>query len=131
MKKLFACFVVAAVLCAFALPNLYAVDAPDGVAMNKTKQPVTFNHSTHKDTACEKCHHTNAGDFSKVQKCSDAGCHDSFDQKDKSEKSYYKITHDRKAGAHPTCMSCHVEIAGADAEKKKQLTGCKASACHP
>ena len=28
-------------------------------------------------------------------------------------------------------MTCHVKVAGDDAAKKKELTGCKGSKCHP
>lgn len=133
MKKLFMCFVVAACVCAFALPNLYAVDPPaDGSMMDKTKQPVAFNHSTHQDEDCEFCHHMSKDDPANIKSCSSEGCHDVFDMKDKTQQSYYKAIH----GNHktiPTCLSCHREKAKAsgDKELKKKLTSCKGSACHP
>ncbi len=130
MKKLFVFVVAAAVLCAFALPSLFAADAPDGIKMDKTAQPVTFNHSTHTEENCEFCHHTSGGDTANIQKCSDAGCHDIMDKADKTSASYYKAMHG-KHDTIPTCVSCHREKAGADAEKKKELAGCKQSACHP
>lgn len=133
MKKLFACFVVAACVCAFALPNLYAVDAPaDGIKMDKTSMPVTFNHSTHTKEDCRFCHHKASEDMTDIKSCSAEGCHDVLDRKDKSEKSYYKAMH----GNHktiPTCVSCHREEAKANGDKefKKMMTSCKGSACHP
>ena len=131
MKKLFACFVIAAFVCAFALPNLYAVDAPaDGIKMDKTPNPVVFNHSTHTGENCEFCHHKSKDDPANIKSCASEGCHDVFDKKDKSEKSYYKVIHG-KHDTIPTCLSCHREKAGSDKELKKKLTGCKASACHP
>lgn len=131
MKKLFTCLVAAAIVCAFALPNLYAVDAPaDGIKMEKTSNPVVFNHSTHQAEDCEFCHHKSGGDLANIKACSSEGCHDAFDKKDKTEKNYYKAMH----GKHktiPTCVSCHREKAGKDKELKKKLTSCKGSVCHP
>jgi cytochrome c553 len=130
MKKLFVFVVAAAVLCAFALPNLFAGDAADGIKMDKTSQPVTFNHSTHTEENCEFCHHKSGGDTAAIKSCSSEGCHDVFDKTDKTEASYYKVIHG-KHDTIPTCVSCHREKAGSDVEKKKELTGCKKSACHP
>ncbi|WP_461209699.1 cytochrome c3 family protein [Desulfocurvus sp. DL9XJH121] len=122
--------VCAALVCFCALPALNAADAPaDGLKMANTKKPVTFNHSTHKGEDCKVCHHTWDG-AAPIKKCSDAGCHDKFDKKDKSKNSYYQAIHSKKA-SKPTCVSCHKDVAGADKDKKKLLTGCNKSACHP
>ena len=95
MKKgLFIAIISAVLVCAFALPSLFAEDAPaDGLTMDhwkseKNNKVATFNHSTHKAIDCKECHHT--GDY---KSCVTAGCHDVFDNKDKTEKSYYKILH--------------------------------------
>ncbi len=131
MKKLFVCVVAAAIICAFALPNLFAADAPaDGLKMDKTKTPVVFNHSTHKAEDCEFCHHKSKDNPENIKKCSSEGCHDNFDKKAKGPENYYKAIHG--AGKTiPTCLSCHKEKAGKDKDMKKKLTGCKKSACHP
>ncbi len=101
---------------------------PDGFVMQHTKQPVVFNHSTHSKGECVVCHHEVNGkaDF---QACATAGCHDVFDRKDKTEKSYYNVMHGKNL-AHEGCVSCHAKVAGNDPAKKKELTACKNSACH-
>lgn len=119
----------AAVMCFVALPAVNAADAPaDGLKMAKTEKPVVFNHSTHKANECKECHHTWDG-AGAIGSCSEAGCHDVMDKKDKSVNSYYQAMHNKKA-AHPTCVSCHADVAGQDQEMKKKLTSCKGSACH-
>lgn len=126
-KSLLVCLVCAALVCAFALPNLQATDAPAG-AISMTAMggnAVTFNHSSHASLKCEECHHQ--GD---AYKCTDAGCHDIMDKKDKSAASWYNAVHSKKA-ALSTCVSCHSDAAGDDKDKKKELAGCKGSVCHP
>lgn len=132
MKKILSLgLVCAALVCFAALPNLNAADAPaDGLKMAKTKNAVTFNHSTHASEDCKACHHKWDG-AAAIKKCSDAGCHDNFDKKDKSVNSYYQAMHTRKAKETESCLSCHKAAAGKDKAKKKELTGCRKSACHP
>nr|1MDV_A Chain A, CYTOCHROME C3 [Nitratidesulfovibrio vulgaris str. Hildenborough]1MDV_B Chain B, CYTOCHROME C3 [Nitratidesulfovibrio vulgaris str. Hildenborough] len=100
----------------------------DGLKMEATKQPVVLNHSTHKSVKCGDCHHPVNGKED-YRKCGTAGCHDSMDKKDKSAKGYYHVMHDKNT-KFKSCVGCHVEVAGADAAKKKDLTGCKKSKCH-
>ncbi|GFM32468.1 cytochrome c3 family protein [Desulfovibrio subterraneus] len=129
MRKPLFIALVAVLALAFALP-LIAADAPaDGLKMEATKNPVIFNHSTHKSAKCVDCHHLVDGKEN-YKKCSDAGCHSAAAADKKNAGSYYKIVHDKKAKM-PTCISCHADAAGADKEKKKALTGCKKSSCHP
>ena len=128
MRKLFFCGVLALAV-AFALPVVAAPKAPaDGLKMEATEQPVVFNHSTHKSVKCGDCHHPVNGKED-YRKCGTAGCHDSMDKKDKSAKGYYHVMHDKNT-KFKSCVGCHVEVAGADAAKKKDLTGCKKSKCH-
>ena len=135
MKK-FLCvsLACAALVCFFALPGLDAAEAPaDGMKLDNYKAPkrnlvVIFNHSTHKANECTECHHKWDGK-GKVRRCSTAGCHDVFDKKDKTQKSYYKIIH--KKCKLSTCVTCHKAHVGKDKAKKKELTGCKKSKCHP
>lgn len=130
MRKLIlsaiALFAMALALPAFASEP--AVPA-DGLKMAKTKMEVTFNHSTHKEIKCADCHHPVDGkaDF---KPCASAGCHDVFDKKDKSEKSYYKVMHGKNL-KYATCVSCHSDYVKTKPEMKKELTGCKGSKCHP
>ncbi len=132
MRTLITCFVCALVLGVFAIPALYAADVPpDGLKMENTKNPVTFNHSTHKAEECVVCHHMSGGDASKIKKCSSEGCHDNFDKKDKSVHNYYKAMHGKGDKGTHSCLSCHKEKAGNDKDKKKELAGCKKSVCHP
>ncbi len=131
MRTLITCFVCALVLGVFAIPALYAADAPpDGLKMENTKNAVTFNHSAHKAEPCEACHHMAKDNPANIKKCSSAGCHDNFDKKDKSVHSYYQAIHGKGGTVH-SCVSCHKEKAGDDKAKKKELAGCKKSVCHP
>ncbi len=133
MKKFFCALMLSALLAAFSLPVI-AADTPaapaDGLKMALTSLPVEFNHSTHAAYKCVDCHHLVDGKES-YAKCATSGCHDVLDKKDKSVRSYYKIMHDRKSKDVPTCVSCHLEVAGKDKDKKKELAGCKKSKCHP
>lgn len=132
MRKLFALGLFC-LLAAFVLPALAAQpEVPaDGLKMEKSgKKVVIFNHSTHKAAKCGDCHHPVNGkeDF---RPCSTAGCHDVMGQKDKSERSYYQSMHKLKENKHQSCLSCHKTAAGEDKDKKKELTGCAKSKCHP
>jgi hypothetical protein len=44
--------------------------------------------------------------------------------------SYYQAMHNRRAEIS-TCLSCHMEEAGDDRDKRRELAGCKGSVCHP
>lgn len=131
MKKIFFLGLLLLVT-AFALTAVAAAPkAPaDGLKMDKTKKVVVFNHSTHKDIQCVDCHHPVDGKEN-YQNCASAGCHDNFDQKDKSVHSYYQAMHKKKGNKFDTCVSCHEKVAGADKAKKKELAGCAKSKCHP
>ncbi len=132
MRKLFTlglfCLLAAFVLPAFAAqPTAPA----DGLKMEKSgKKVVVFNHSTHKDHKCVECHHPVNGKED-YRACGTAGCHDNIDIKDKSEHSYNLAFHMVKDAKHQSCMSCHKTVAGNDKDKKKELTGCAKSKCHP
>ncbi len=103
----------------------------DGLKMEKSKKPVVFNHSTHKEVSCASCHHPVDGKED-YRKCSTAGCHDDLKAK-KGTKSYYFVLHAKKGTKFDTCVSCHVKVAkdkGYDKDKTKMLTGCAKSGCH-
>ncbi len=129
MKRLLV--LLALVVCAYALPAFANQPAvPEGpITMEKTKQPVVFNHSTHTTAACEDCHHPVDG-VATYQPCSTAGCHDAMGMKEKGVNSYYQAMHKAKGTQYDTCVSCHVKVAGKDKAKRKELTSCKGSACH-
>ena len=128
-KPLFVVFMYAALVLAFSLPSLWAVDAPKGDFVVKmeggtpTKPPVKFPHEKHKAMDCKACHHkldANAKDY----KCSSKGCHDSTDPTDKtSPKSFYMAFH--KGDSAHSCMSCHKK---AKAEGKNAPISC--NQCH-
>lgn len=107
--------------------------------MNWTRRPVIFNHQTHfaamgaqaaPQDSCASCHHPVSGE-SDFKTCASEGCHDNLDPTDKSVSSYFQATHKKKKTTYYSCVSCHEERAGSDIAKKKQLAGCKESACHP
>ena len=118
---------------AFALPASAAQpDVPsDGKKMARTRQAVTFNHSTHqKGMQCGDCHHPVNG-REEYGKCAGAGCHDSMDRKDKSAKGYYHVMHAKSGAKFATCASCHTQTAEKFPDRKKELTACRQSRCHP
>lgn len=132
MRNLFAlgaCALLAVTLVIPAFGEQPAVPT-EPLKMALTKKTVMFDHSEHKDVPCGACHHQVAGKEN-YQKCSTAGCHDVLGQKDKSVNSYYRIAHDRKLKDIKSCLSCHFEVAEAKPDKKKELTSCVGSACHP
>lgn len=100
----------------------------DGLKMAKGKQPVVFNHSTHKDIKCGECHHPVNGKESYLP-CGSSGCHDSMDRKDKSPRGYYHAIHSKNL-KFMNCMTCHQSVAAKQPEKKKEMTSCKGSKCH-
>jgi hypothetical protein len=120
-------------LAALALPAIAAQpEVPaDGLKMEKSgKKVVIFNHSTHKDEKCVTCHHPVEGKED-YRPCGTEGCHDIIGTKDKSVHSYNQAIHKKKDNKHESCLSCHIKIAGDDKDKKKELTGCAKSKCHP
>jgi hypothetical protein len=124
---------LAVLLLALPAPALAAQpDTPAvGIIMKNTKQPVVFNHSTHqKDMKCGDCHHAVNGkeDYGK---CANADCHDSMDRKDKSVKGYYHVMHTKSGTKFATCASCHAQTVEKFPDRKKELTACKQSKCHP
>ena len=132
MRKMFILGVFC-ILAAFVLPALAAQpEAPaDGLKMEKSgKKVVVFNHGTHKTFKCVDCHHPVNGKED-YRPCATAGCHDIQGQKDKSVNSYYQAMHKAKDPQHQSCVSCHAKQAGDDKDKKKELTGCAKSKCHP
>ncbi len=94
------------------------------------KKAVDFPHAPHAGSPCTTCHHTWTGG-EPMPKCSDSGCHDVMDPKDKTVQSFYKMVHGRGSEAIPSCLSCHKAEAKKQPEKRKALTGCAKSACHP
>lgn len=130
MKKILMLSLSILVAVALAMPAIAArPEAPVGpMKMALTSKPVTFNHDTHASVDCAVCHHEVNG-VENYGKCGDAGCHDAFGPKEKGKNSYYRLAHDKKM--ENSCISCHTKVAGQDKDKKKALTGCKGSACHP
>lgn len=103
----------------------------DGLKMNFSgKKEVIFNHSTHKDEACNTCHHPVDG-VDNYGKCSNEGCHNIAGTAEKGVHSYNQAIHKKKDNKHQSCVSCHEKLAGDDKAKKKELAGCAKSKCHP
>ncbi len=130
MKRLFFC---ALSLCLLGLtaPASAAPSAPaDGLKMEMTKKAVTFNHSSHAKLECVVCHHQVNGKEN-FAKCGNAGCHDSMDRADKSAKGYFHMIHAKADTKFQTCLACHTEVVAGSPDRKKELTGCKGSKCHP
>jgi hypothetical protein len=130
-RSLLTALACAALVCVVGLPALMAQDAPTAETIMEyfPDKVVTFKHSTHQDVECTQCHHMWDGD-GPIQKCSDDGCHNSFDRKDKSVSSLYQIIHS-KGETVSSCLSCHREEAGDDRDKMREMAGCRGSVCHP
>ncbi len=132
MKSFFTLLACMAFVLACALPSLFAVDTP-GAPIKLEYFPnkiVMFPHDKHAALDCKKCHHKwNEKDI--IKPCGDSGCHDVFDKSDKSEKSFYNIVHGKGSADMQSCLACHRQEAGSDKDKKKAMTGCKGSGCHP
>jgi len=125
--------IMAGLLFAFVLSAVAAQpDVPaDGIKLANTKQAVIFNHSTHKkDLQCGECHHLVDGKEN-YGKCASAGCHDSMERKDKSVRGYYNAMHAKSGTKFSTCASCHLQTVEKFPDRKKELTACKQSKCHP
>lgn len=128
-KSLIISLMVAALVCAFALPSVIAGNAaPDNIVMKApngekmTKAPVDFPHKAHVDNGldCMTCHHK-ATDKNAITGCSVEGCHTNTDKKAKKDpKGFYAAFHAKKSEA--SCLGCHKKL-------KKGPKGCKD--CHP
>lgn len=134
MKKIFPWLAVAALML-LAAPLHAAMSAPSAplkLAYFPNKV-VMYPHSAHAEFKCVKCHHEPDANGN-PQKCTTSGCHDVFDKKVKSPESFYQLAHARTKADPMSCLGCHKEQAKAqkwDKEKKKALTGCSKSKCHP
>lgn len=125
------CLAIAIAVPAFASKADVPATPDDGIVMSHSgKKEVTFNHSTHATVECADCHHPVEGKVD-YRPCATAGCH-AIDRKDATETlSYNHALHKPQGTKFNTCMSCHREIAGTDAELRRELTGCAKSKCHP
>ncbi len=131
MKTIFMYGAVAILAAALTVPALAEQPAvPEGpIKMEYVKKVVTFDHKDHEEIPCGSCHHPVDGKET-FEKCATAGCHDKLDQKDKSVNSFYRAMHDKK-GKFQSCVACHTEEAKKNPAKKKELTSCNGSSCHP
>lgn len=128
MQK-FALLICAAFLFATS-PCAAAPAVPDKpLELRGTKKAVLFPHVAHGKIACVDCHHLVDGKES-YAKCGSAGCHDDLVEK-KGARSLYRVMHARKDTAHTTCLACHAKIVAEQPDRKKDLTGCAKSRCHP
>ncbi|GAB6037302.1 hypothetical protein JCM15519_18610 [Fundidesulfovibrio butyratiphilus] len=132
-KSLFVLLASAALLCAFGLTSLWAVEPPKDMViqapagLTATKSPVKFAHAGpgHKALDCKTCHHNWDGKSDKGLKCSDKGCHDNIDMTKKAEvNNFYSAFH--KGTSPNSCLGCHRK---AKAEGKNAPIAC--NACHP
>ena len=127
-KSLMIGLMVAALVCAFALPSVIAGNAPADTMTLKapadvkaTKAPVDFPHKKHEAVAdCLVCHHK-AADKAAIKGCVADGCHvDGSKAAKKDPKGFYQAWHSK--AAPNSCLGCHKA-------KNKGPKGCKD--CHP
>lgn len=117
--------IVWGVTCTMAEPPA----APDKtVEIVGTKKSVFFNHDTHKEYQCVECHHL-VEEKEEFRKCATEGCHD--DLKERKPPSFYGVMHAKKDVKFSTCATCHQKLAKEAPDRKKELSGCKGSKCHP
>ncbi|MDR1855992.1 MAG: cytochrome c3 family protein [Desulfovibrio sp.] len=129
MKSLVA--LLAAFMLAIAIPALAArPDVPkEPLEVKGSQKTVKFPHAPHEKVDCAVCHHEVNGKEN-YQKCADAGCHDDLKAK-KGEKSLYASIHTKTGLKHQTCLECHTKLVAEKPDKKKDMTGCAKSKCHP
>ncbi|MBE6441819.1 MAG: cytochrome c3 family protein [Desulfovibrio sp.] len=121
-------------LCGLLLATAaFAVAAPSApqqpLELQGSKKTVMFPHGAHAAIACADCHHLVDGKES-FAKCGSAGCHDDI-QGRQGVKSLYNVMHSKKELNHATCVGCHAKFVAEHPDRKKELTGCAKSACHP
>ena len=101
----------------------------DEVVLSGSKKDVPFSHLYHDSLACTVCHHLVNGK-KQFAKCSTFGCHDDLMGR-REMRSLYYVVHAQGNLRHQTCMSCHIRAAEKAPDRKKELTGCSSSGCHP
>ncbi|MFW5490616.1 MAG: cytochrome c3 family protein [Desulfovibrio sp.] len=123
-KSLLVSLISAAIVCLFAVPAVFAVDAPADMVIKApagakvTKAPVAFSHKGHASMDCKTCHHKWDG-AGAIQPCQASGCHANAAAK-KGDDSFYMAFHERKS--EKSCVGCHKSM-------KKGPTKC--TECHP
>jgi hypothetical protein len=140
MKKSMLISLVCAILLSFvAVPMLSAADAPgddyvipkvEGLKFKekdgqpgKAQKAVPFAHSKHTSVECAHCHHTMEADGGAIKSCTEAGCHDSLDFKDKDNAKDIKLV---EVAYHKQCIDCHKDL-----KKEQKPTGPTACGkCH-
>ncbi len=115
MKKILIALSISVTLTLLGVVAVVAKDAPAGpqaVTNYGKKGPATFNHDTHKDTACATCHHNEADGKYKCGECHKLEDGDALNIKD--------AFHGKDKG---TCYACHLEK---DAKNKMKCAECHA-----
>ena len=115
---------------ALALSAAAAPIPPDhSLELWGSRKSVMFPHMPHANNACDACHHPVEG-RENFDACGSVGCHDDLTAK-QGVKSLHAVTHSKKKLAHTTCMACHSETVARQPERKRELTDCARSKCHP
>ena len=90
--------------------GVLTLQPPDGV--DQKRASVEFPHSVHMENACQKCHHTWAGE-PEIKNCKTSECHDQLSTPNISEEGHpyteAAIQYYKKA-YHQLCIGCHKEI---------------------
>jgi hypothetical protein len=119
-----------ALICMFAVPSAFAVDAPAEDMLLKApegadakKNPVNFSHVKHAEFECQDCHHTWDG-ASPIKKCTESGCHDIVAAKGAEKKNVKYF----ETAFHNTCYKgCHKDLKMAG----KPTGPMSCTQCHP
>ena len=80
---------------------------------------VMFNHATHKDVACDQCHHDTPDPKKPFVSCTSADCHATPGPRERDTMSMFVAYH-----AKDTDRSCYKKLAA----ENPQFSGCRP--CH-
>lgn len=125
------------VISLFAVSLLVAGSALVGNAADAAKAPkkaielkhgtskrmhVMFNHTTHKDIACEQCHHDSPAPDKPYASCTDNDCHATPGPRERDTMSMFVAYHAKDTDR--SCYGCHKKMAA----QHPEFTGCRP--CH-
>ena len=83
---------------------------------------VMFNHTTHKDVACDQCHHDTPDPKKPFVSCTNADCHATPGPRERDTMSMFVAYHAKDTDR--SCYGCHKKLAA----ENPQFSGCRP--CH-
>ncbi|MGJ3522320.1 formate dehydrogenase subunit gamma cytochrome c-553 [Nitratidesulfovibrio sp. D1] len=83
---------------------------------------VMFNHATHKDVACEQCHHDTPDPAKPYVSCTNDDCHATPGPRERDTMSMFVAYHAKDTDR--SCYGCHKQMA----KDHPEFSGCRP--CH-